>query len=298
RFVHERSGSQNIAVWDLMFGQVVGVDGINTLSMSGPYILPSGRFREPVERFLADEVDAERLSDYGEFVLEFYFDCVDVLLHPQLPKLANTDGDPLEWTTSTYAFAPEQRGRILGRLDQMRNIEADEAEGEDGAGYRWIGHPQKGPLEQVSRGRIMVGAETLTTECNSRKRDRALRERLLKNLGDLVKLEGTEYKPLDMEAMRDMAAEAGPGEGAIDPATLPPEVRQQIQQMVEDMHLRWADERVPALGNRTPREAVKTPEGRREVAQMVNDYENMCARNPQDTFDFNRLRRELGLELE
>ncbi|MDP2660000.1 MAG: SEC-C metal-binding domain-containing protein, partial [Dehalococcoidia bacterium] len=85
RFVHERSGSQNIAVWDLMFGQVVGVDGINTLSMSGPYILPSGRFREPVERFLADEVDAERLGDYGEFVLEFYFDCVDVLLHPQLP---------------------------------------------------------------------------------------------------------------------------------------------------------------------------------------------------------------------
>jgi len=51
---------------------------------------------------------------------------------------------------------------------------------------------------------------------------------------------------------------------------------------------------------------VKTPEGRREVTQMVNDYENMCARNPQDTFDFNpqdtfdfnRLRRELGLELE
>ncbi|MDP2660237.1 MAG: SEC-C domain-containing protein [Dehalococcoidia bacterium] len=295
-FVHERSATQTIVAWDVVFAQIVDIDGVHTLSISGPYALPAERFRRRVEQFLAEEIDPERLSDHNEDLLGFYLACMDDLLHPQMPKLANTEGDPLEWTTSTYRFAPDQRGRLLGRLDQMRNIEADPVEDEDKAEYTWISQRRDGPLEQVSRGRLAVAADTLVTECNSRKRDRLLRERLGKSLSELLQHEGTTHKELDWDAVK--AAGERPPAGAIDPATLPPEVRQQMQQMMDDMHMRWADERVPALGNRTPREAVKTPEGRREVAEMVNDYENMCARNPQNTFDFNRLRRELGLEVE
>jgi len=299
-FVHERSGSRTIVPWDIMFGQVVAVDGIHTLSMSGPYPLPAARFRQRVERFLAEEIEADHLREHDEDLIDFYLACVDDLLHPQMPKLANMDGDPLEWTTSTYRFTPEQRGRLQGRLDQMRNIEADSAEGEDGAGYSWIGHRTEGPMERVHRGRLKVGNETLVTECNSRKRDRLLRDRLEKNLSDLLAHEETTHKPLDMEAMRAAAERPKDAGGVIDPATLPPEVREQMHRMMDDMHMRWADGSVPALDGLTPREAVKTAEGRREVAQMLNDFENRQRRspNPQDTFDFNRLRRELGLELE
>ncbi|MDA0337181.1 MAG: DUF2384 domain-containing protein, partial [bacterium] len=66
------------------------------------------------------------------------------------------------------------------------------------------------------------------------------------------------------------------------------------------IHMRWADESVPALGGKTPRQAVQTETGRREVGQLLNDFDNRQRRapNPQDNFDYNRLRKELGLELE
>lgn len=61
----------------------------------------------------------------------------------------------------------------------------------------------------------------------------------------------------------------------------------------------WPDERLPALGDRTPRELVKTPEGRREVADLLTFFEE----NPVDTaedrsvaYDFGWLWDELGIE--
>ncbi|MEE9417973.1 MAG: hypothetical protein V3W43_00765 [Desulfatiglandaceae bacterium] len=66
------------------------------------------------------------------------------------------------------------------------------------------------------------------------------------------------------------------------------------------MYMNWADTKVPLLGNRTPKEAVKDPEGKRQVISLVKDWENLQARakNPQFIFDFNKLRKELGLSLE
>ncbi|MEW6753750.1 MAG: hypothetical protein AB1505_22630 [Candidatus Latescibacterota bacterium] len=133
--VHERSATQTVVAWDVVFGQVVALDGIHALSMSGPYALPALRFRPGVERFLAERVHPAGLLDHSDDLLHFCLACVDEVLHPQLPELCNTDGDPLEWTTSTYRFAPGQRGRLLGRLDQMRSIEASPVEGEDKAEY-------------------------------------------------------------------------------------------------------------------------------------------------------------------
>ena len=303
-YVHERSATQTAVAWDIMFGQVVCVDDVHTLSMSGPYVLPALRFRQQVERFLADGVDADHLQNHAEDLLAFYVACVDELYNPVLPELRNTEGDPLEWTTSTYRFDTDARGRLLGRLDRMRNIEARPGEEDGVAEYGWVSQGDRGPAGQVSRARLRVEAERLVTECNSRKRDRLLRERLLKNLDDLLAHEETTHKPLDresIEAADPTAAESAASDsGSLDMATLPPEARAQIQQTMDDIRMRWADEEVPALGGRTPRQAVRTEAGRREVVQLINDFENMERRapNPQLTFDYNRLRRELGLEEE
>jgi hypothetical protein len=48
-----------------------------------------------------------------------------------------------------------------------------------------------------------------------------------------------------------------------------PAVRQAIDQMMRDHELRWVDEEIPALGGRTPREAVGDPVGREEVEQLL-----------------------------
>ena len=296
--VQEKSATETLERWDIVFGQVVGLDGVFILNASPPYVLPAARFRRTVEESLPEHADPALLLQYDFDFIDTYLSCVDELLHPTRPDLRNTDGDRLEWTASTYCFDPGARGRVLGRLDQMRNIESEAGEAQKGEAYVWLSPPRDAPIERAARAHIEVGETTLVTECNSRKRDRLLRQRLLKGLGDLLDHEGTRYRDM-VEAVEGHAASDAPPEPD-GMEELPPEAREQIARHMEAMQMRWADLTVPALGGMTPREAVRTPEGRREVAQLINDFENRQARSPKDspvsTFDFDKLRRELGLE--
>ncbi|MBC8389946.1 MAG: hypothetical protein ISS14_04870 [Actinobacteria bacterium] len=60
---------------------------------------------------------------------------------------------------------------------------------------------------------------------------------------------------------------------------------------------------MPALGNKTPRNAVKTKTGRQKVIDLIDDYENNSLRaiksgannNLQKFFDADELRKRLDL---
>lgn len=52
----------------------------------------------------------DELIDYNLEIRQTYHEIVDGLLHPTLPVMQNTDGDPIESTTLTY----ETRTRALG----------------------------------------------------------------------------------------------------------------------------------------------------------------------------------------
>ncbi|MFQ5418299.1 MAG: hypothetical protein ACE5FL_14835, partial [Myxococcota bacterium] len=59
----------------------------------------------------------------------------------------------------------------------------------------------------------------------------------------------------------------------------------------------WPDQIIPALGDRSPREAVRTAQGRGAVDVLLKDMENRERRlEGADAFDFGALRRELGLD--
>jgi hypothetical protein len=69
--------------------------------------------------------------------------------------------------------------------------------------------------------------------------------------------------------------------------------------MMRDLKRRWIDERIPALGGRTPREALLDPAGRREVLALLDDMATESpagggiARN--EGMDPDRIRTLLGL---
>jgi hypothetical protein len=44
---------------------------------------------------------------------------------------------------------------------------------------------------------------------------------------------------------------------------------------MEEWVTQWLDEKLPALDGKTPREAVRTPEGREKVEELLKDWENM-----------------------
>jgi hypothetical protein len=59
----------------------------------------------------------------------------------------------------------------------------------------------------------------------------------------------------------------------------------------------WIDTNVPALGNRTPRQAAKTARGRERLAALLADFARTAGRSPTSTRpDLEALRRTLGLD--
>jgi uncharacterized protein (DUF2384 family) len=77
-----------------------------------------------------------------------------------------------------------------------------------------------------------------------------------------------------------------------------PEVRQQLDEMLARHYRDWLDSKIPALGNRTPRKAVRDPDGREAVMALIAQIERDGARQspPLDAGIVAMLRRELGLE--
>ena len=83
----------------------------------------------------------------------------------------------------------------------------------------------------------------------------------------------------------------------MDPSELPDGFHQQLY---EQIYRDWADEPIPALAGRTPRQALETREGRRRVIDLLESYERGERTKARDEnrspADYGFLWRELGLE--
>src|SRR5919106_4910949 len=67
------------------------------------------------------------------------------------------------------------------------------------------------------------------------------------------------------------------------PAQLPPEVMTEIiEKHIRQFYADWADQPLPALDDRTPREAIKTPEGLEQVKFLLHTYEYGEVQQAQD----------------
>ena len=72
-----------------------------------------------------------------------------------------------------------------------------------------------------------------------------------------------------------------------------------VGEFYEQHYRRWLDEPVPALGNRTPREAARLKTGRPKLVALLQEFENMAARQRLEgrpAYDFGWMWAELGLE--
>ena len=111
-------------------------------------------------------------------------------------------------------------------------------------------------------------------------------------LGDRIHLIRTKAKDAD-EALRERKPRARPEE----PFVPPPEL---IAEIEDKMLRQWIDDSIPALGGLTPREAAKTPKGRRQVLALIDRAVQMQAMMPETpgTFapDYRKVIKMLGLE--
>jgi hypothetical protein len=68
-----------------------------------------------------------------------------------------------------------------------------------------------------------------------------------------------------------------------------PDVAEAIRQFQEQHYATWADESLPALAGKTPRQSIRTKVGRQQVDLLLREMENQEQRLPEpERFDFPR----------
>src|SRR5271157_2981826 len=229
-------------------------------------------------------------------------------LNPTLPQIENTDGDPLEFITVHFPLISKAKlPAIRTALDDLPSLWKES----DGF-WNWI--EAKAPPRKAAKrrstaaqtfgatmddgaivlGTIELGTKTVTLSVNSEARaarGRAMLEPVLAGLARAPLVERQSIEQM-MASSREHSEQ--------DIVRLPPdEERSIVHQALTDHYRRTLDEPIPALGNQTPRKAVKTAKGRKKVIAWLKMLENQAAQqrpeDPMGAYDFTWLWRELGV---
>jgi len=316
--VFERLGSQGLQRGDILFAQVWNLKGYSILGCTAPICIPPKwkaeviGLRRKLQKKIAKQnrnLAAGDLNRYADDVREAYLDIRDGLYAP--PRLANTDGDPLVFHTMTFhiesadaafeALAPLAVGRSKEEI--LDDAEYNEAGKLRCVEFDWLmkGNRKMSTWENTILGSIKISENSLVAEVNSEKRAERLRAEIEKRLGDAASHQSTVAKTADellAESPKRGKNKAKIKEEAAEDILRDPEVRKMLQEKMQEQVDAWANEKVPALGGRTPMQAVKDPDGREIVESLLVQWE----RNAEDGLysqgirpDIARLRKILNL---
>jgi len=227
------------------------------------------------------------------------------------PQLVTHEGDPLLFASTQYRHTSlEEIRQALKETDDF-GLDDDLEPGPDGSiTFPWLETPSPqpspwegegapmgapsapAPLGQRALATLTLTPTALTVEAMSRPRLVACQRRLESLLGDLIHFAGSETK-----TPAQVLGETEPQAEPPAPLILPPEA---IAELEERMLREWIDDSIPALGGLTPREAVKTLEGRQRVLDLI-DYiarqQRRVGKAPgMFSPDYRKVKRMLGLE--
>jgi hypothetical protein len=152
--------------------------------------------------------------------------------------------------------------------------------------------------ENTSLGTLEIDGKRMTVSVNSEQRARKIRSLLAKRLGDAASFTRQQVESiealLDKEKKRKPSRRERAGDEALQAL---PEVREMMRAQSERHWAAWLDEKVPALGNLTPREAAKTPPGRERLEALLAEFAWRANTMPSEQRpDITALRAALGLD--
>ena len=310
--VLEQSASRTLHAGDVLFTRVVTAGGGSIMIGACPWVIPAS-WHIPIidmrERLRPKRpLTRGELRDYDLEIRQTYHDIVDALLHPTRPVMQNTDGDPIELATLTYELGVPVAVAVE-RLAPLATLRGDvhlADEARDAAGalvaatLTWIraGNRTHKDWDNTTLGTLRLDGSRLVVEVNSARRRRRIEREIAKRLGAAATLVDTTITDLAeaLERRRNArSAEAADAPTAAEPPT-PPELQAIEAEFARKHWEAWLDTKVPALGNRTPRQAARTASGRERLEALLADYgrRTVSGRNAFEP-DIGALRHELGL---
>jgi len=292
--VQERSGSENVQPGDLLFGRAVLVDGVGMIMGFSTTIIPPRRKPEIIElrkelRKDISSVGDDTLCEWDFEIREMYFH-IENSLH-SLPQLCNTDGDPLEFHRLIFEVSSAQEA-FDGLCDLCVTTESEELLSEakkDKLGritrveipWNRYDHKTLCTMPNTLLGRIVIEGSRLSAEVNSARRAVTLRREIDCRLGDRARFKVDEIQNVK-SVMCDPHEEIEGNTTSEEHRELMqhPEVREHLSEIMSRHWEAWVDQEIPALGGKTPKEAVQTPVGREAVEALFKDAERHRGQDP------------------
>ncbi len=263
-FVLEKTASRELQSGDALATRVIP---LNPPVLSGAmYGFPRqtylGITREILEgpRDASGRVDADWIS---EVVVDTW---LGLLVGPPPDMIDASTGEPIALTTVDYRL--ESWERLVEALSAEPGVEIDADEGT----FEWVVDDADGVrrtkwmVRRSTDDRVHLDARTVALADEGEKR-------LLELAGNAVTRLGREtLDPRHLWKERHRSAqhiaEDEPLEG------VPPEERTGlVRQIYRQIHARWADEPLPLLEGRTPREAILEEAGLEDVVELLRSYE-------------------------
>ena len=311
--VQERSGSHYMKPHDLLFGRVAAIDEVNMFIGLAPYLIPPSykvglidlRNRLKAGKPSLTEADIQA----AEMEIRRVFLGMDHTLHHP-PTICNTDGDPLE--PHKLVFEIDSPERVLDELaslsvteskeEILRNARYNEDGGLQRVEWDWSrpGHKQSTGMSNTILGNLTIDQGRLTVQVNSANRAKKFRKTIEKRLGAAVRFKLDEITPFRPKEVWEAAQDPERRESSSNESLMQdPEVQRLLAESMRSHWEGWVDMKIPVLGNRTPREAVRTADGREAVEALLQDFERGRAVQPElnelNRRGVQRVRELLGL---
>ena len=151
--------------------------------------------------------------------------------------------------------------------------------------------------DNTTLGTIAIDGDRMVISVNSRRRATRIEREIAKRLGADAVLERKAADPVE----KLLAERQGqPPDPVVDVEKEElqqlPEVQEYMRQLTEAHWNGWLDTRLPALGNRTSRQAARTPDGREQLEALLAHIAWTAERAPNPMSpDVPALRARLGL---
>jgi len=163
-----------------------------------------------------------------------------------------------------------------------------------------LGHRHIAGMSNTVLGNLTIDGGRLTIQVNSAQRGKKIRKTIEKRLGAGVRFKMDEISPFRPQEAWKSAQDPNRRESSSNESLMQNlEVKQYLAESMRSHWEGWVDMKIPALGNRTPREAVRTADGREAVEALLQDFERERAIQPEmnelNRRGVQRVRELLGL---
>ena len=292
-FVHDVMGSRSFKRADWTLCRLEVLDGETGFASDSISVPPAVRKRviEHIEQeaSAAQITPAEYVRGMGNLLRRKIHELSEAWL--QGLTIVNREGDLVEESCAEYLILDE--AKLTAQLRSLPQLEEMPPQAGE-LSFLWSEHVAG--TGQARFGSLRVAGDRLRLFTESQTRLQLGRGLLEANARPYLR--HLEDRVVSQAEMKENIRRRPASERRDDPPPSPEE--QEILRAVKEEHYRtWPDHPLPALGGRTPRQAMKSKTGRQALIRLIRDMEtDELGRGHDPAYDFNILRENLGLERE